>query len=48
MRAVFLCSGDERFVFSNAAMPNLFSKAGLPINLFRTDDWPVDTEAVKQ
>ncbi len=37
-----------RFGFSNAAMPNLFSKAGLPVNLFRTDDWPVDTEAVKQ
>jgi sialate O-acetylesterase len=37
-----------RFGFSNAAMPNLFSKAGLPANLFRTDDWPVDTEAVKQ
>lgn len=36
-----------RFGFSNAAMPNLFSKEGLPVNLFRTDDWPVDTEAVK-
>jgi len=37
-----------RFGFSNIAMPNLFSKEGLPVNLFRTDDWPVDTEAVKK
>lgn len=28
-----------RFGFTNAAMPNLFSKAGLPVNSFRTDDW---------
>ncbi|HYH15409.1 MAG TPA: sialate O-acetylesterase, partial [Flavisolibacter sp.] len=26
-----------RFGFSNAAMPNVFSKEGLPVNLFRTD-----------
>lgn len=31
-----------RFGFSNAAMPDVFSKAGLPLNLFRTDDWPID------
>lgn len=31
-----------RFGFRNAAMPNLFNKEGLPVNLFRTDDWPVD------
>lgn len=30
-----------RFGFSNTAMPNLFSKEGLPVNLFRTDDWEV-------
>ncbi|MFI5187529.1 MAG: sialate O-acetylesterase [Chitinophagales bacterium] len=30
-----------RFAFRNAAMPNLFSKEGLPVNPFRTDDWPV-------
>ena len=30
-----------RFAFRNAAMPNLFSKEGLPANPFRTDDWPV-------
>ena len=28
-----------RFGFTNAAMPNLFSKEGLPVNIFRTDDW---------
>lgn len=28
-----------RFGFNNAAMPNLFSKEGLPVNIFRTDDW---------
>lgn len=26
-----------RYGFTNAAMPNLFSKDGLPVNLFRTD-----------
>ncbi len=28
-----------RFGFSNTAIPNLFSKEGLPVNLFRTDTW---------
>ena len=37
-----------RFGFSNGAMPNLFTKEGLPVNLFRTDDWPVDTSSVKK
>jgi len=37
-----------RFGFGNIAMPNLFSKEGLPVNLFRTDDWAVDTETVKK
>ncbi len=32
-----------RFGFTNAGIPNLFSKEGLPVNLFRTDDWDVDT-----
>jgi sialate O-acetylesterase len=31
-----------RFGFSSAAMPNLFSKEGLPVNPFRTDDWELD------
>jgi sialate O-acetylesterase len=37
-----------RFGFNNTAMPNLFSKDGLPVNLFRTDDWEVTTEPIKQ
>ncbi|MBC8052706.1 MAG: sialate O-acetylesterase [Sphingobacteriaceae bacterium] len=28
-----------RFGFSNSAMPNIFSKEGLPANIFRTDNW---------
>ncbi len=31
-----------RFGFSNAAIGNIFNKSGLPVNPFRTDDWPVD------
>lgn len=30
-----------RFAFRNGTMPNLFSKEGLPVNPFRTDDWDV-------
>jgi sialate O-acetylesterase len=30
-----------RFAFRNGAQPNLFSKEGLPVNPFRTDDWEV-------
>ena len=37
-----------RFGFSNTAIPNVFSKEGLPVNLFRTDDWIVDTSPVKK
>ena len=37
-----------RFGFSNMAMPNLFSKEGLPVNLFRTDEWTVNTETIKK
>ena len=33
-----------RFGFTNTAIPNLFSKEGLPVNLFRTDNWDVDTK----
>ena len=32
-----------RFGFTNTAIPNLFSKEGLPVNLFRTDNWDVET-----
>ena len=31
-----------RFGFSNTAMPGLFSKEGLPVCPFRTDNWEVD------
>ena len=36
---------DERSVMEArlASIPNLFSKDGLPMNLFRTDDWEIDT-----
>jgi sialate O-acetylesterase len=36
-----------RFGFGNTSIPNVFSKEGLPLNLFRTDNWDVDTTAVK-
>ena len=35
-----------RFGFTSAAIPNLFNKEGLPVNLFRTDNWN-DVETVK-
>lgn len=31
-----------RFGYSNTAMPNLFSREGLPVNPFRTDEWELD------
>lgn len=34
-----------RYAFSNTAIGNLFSKEGLPVAPFRTDDWVVDTAA---
>jgi sialate O-acetylesterase len=37
-----------RFSFSNAAIGNLFSKEGLPVGPFRTDDWEVEQVAVKK
>ncbi len=36
-----------RFAFSNAAIGNIFSKQGLPVNPFRTDDWGVDMSKPK-
>ncbi|WP_295712768.1 sialate O-acetylesterase [Mucilaginibacter sp.] len=36
-----------RYQFSNAGIGNLFSKAGLPVVPFRTDNWEVDTSKVK-
>ncbi|GAC1421504.1 MAG: sialate O-acetylesterase [Flavisolibacter sp.] len=32
-----------RFGFTNSDMPNLYSIEGLPVNIFRTDNWDVDT-----
>jgi sialate O-acetylesterase len=34
-----------RYAFSNTAIGNLFSKEGLPVVPFRTDNMPVDTAA---
>lgn len=31
-----------RFGFSNTAIPNLFSTEGLPVNIFRTDNWDLE------
>lgn len=36
-----------RYAFSNTAVGNVFSKEGLPLSPFRTDDWEVDTSAAK-
>jgi sialate O-acetylesterase len=36
-----------RYAFSNTAAGNIFSKEGLPLSPFRTDDWQVDTPADK-
>ncbi len=35
-----------RFGFSNTSVPNLFNKEGMPVNIFRTDNWEVKTDAV--
>jgi sialate O-acetylesterase len=31
-----------RFSYSNTAMSNVFSKEGLPLTPFRTDDWELE------
>jgi sialate O-acetylesterase len=31
-----------RFGWKNESIPNLFSKEGLPVSSFRTDDWPIE------
>ena len=36
-----------RFSFSNTGMSNVFSKEGLPLTPFRTDDWPLEKIKVK-
>ncbi|MGC4036549.1 MAG: sialate O-acetylesterase [Chitinophagaceae bacterium] len=37
-----------RFSFTNAAVGNIFSKEGLPVCPFRTDDWDIVMEPVKK
>jgi sialate O-acetylesterase len=37
-----------RFGFGNTVIGNVFSKEGLPVIPFRTDNWAVDQSAVKQ
>ncbi len=36
-----------RYSFSNTAIGNVFTKEGLPLAPFRTDDWEVDTGSIK-
>ena len=36
-----------RYQFSNAGIGNLFSKSGLPVAPFRTDNWDLDVSTVK-
>ena len=36
-----------RYAFSNTAIGNVFSREGLPLSPFRTDNWEVDTSPVK-
>lgn len=36
-----------RYAFSNTAVGNIFSREGLPLSPFRTDDWPVDSSPDK-
>jgi len=37
-----------RYSFSNTAIGNVFNKEGLPLNLFRTDNWEMDTSLIKK
>jgi len=36
-----------RYAFSNTAVGNIFSREGMPLSPFRTDDWEVDTSSGK-
>lgn len=38
---------QARYGFGNTVIGNVFSKEGLPLTPFRTDDWPVDQSTVK-
>lgn len=35
-----------RFCFDNTTIPNLFNKEGLPVSVFRTDNWPLEVKDV--
>ena len=37
-----------RYGFRNGAMLKLYNKEGVPVNLFRTDDWPVQIQVDKK
>jgi len=37
-----------RYGFRNAAILKLYNKEGVPVNLFRTDDWPVQIQVDKK
>lgn len=37
-----------RFGFNNTDQPNLYNSEGLPASPFRTDDWEVETELIKE
>lgn len=37
-----------RYAWGNAVVSNLYNKEGLPVSLFRTDDWEVDMSPVKK
>ena len=37
-----------RYGFRNAALLKLYNKEGVPVNLFRTDEWPVQIEVKKK
>ena len=33
-----------RFAWKNESIGNLFSKEGLPVSSFRTDEWPIEVK----
>ncbi|MFN8313064.1 MAG: sialate O-acetylesterase [Cyclobacteriaceae bacterium] len=37
-----------RFCFDNTTIPNLFNKEGLPVSVFRTDNWPLEVKDVEK
>jgi len=37
-----------RYAFSNTAIGNVYSREGMPLSPFRTDNWEVDTSPIKK